>query len=59
MTCIYCYSNKLDIVISGPHYKLVCTECYKFQQFLSAADYKVFMILKEKREKKRSEYIDA
>ena len=59
MICIHCQSPNLEVVESGPHKKLICTDCYAFQQFLSAADYKVFNQLKEKREKKKSECIDA
>jgi len=46
MNCKKCNSEKLEIVKSGPHNKLFCTECLAFQKFLSNADAKTFRHLK-------------
>ena len=51
MKCIKCNSKNLDVVESGPHKKLVCTDCLAFQKFLSKSAYKTFMQLKDKNEK--------
>ena len=42
MKCKKCQSEKLLIVRSGPHKKLVCKDCLGFIKFLSNADVKVF-----------------
>lgn len=47
MKCIGCNSSNLEIVKSGPHNKLVCKDCLKFQMFLSKGDADIFNKLKE------------
>ena len=43
MKCVKCNSEKLTIVKSGPHNKLVCSECLAFQKFLSTKDADTFL----------------
>lgn len=38
MNCKKCNSDNLSIVKSGPHNKLICSECNSFQKFLSKED---------------------
>jgi|WetSurSiteA1Bulk_404760.scaffolds.fasta_scaffold20083_3 hypothetical protein len=52
MQCNRCESKNVDVIESGPHKKLVCQDCYSFIKFLSAAEYKIFLSLKAKREEK-------
>jgi hypothetical protein len=47
MKCIKCGSENLQIVVSGPHQKLVCGDCLAFQKFLSKADAKTFLQLQQ------------
>jgi len=61
MTCKYCHSTDLEILEPD---KLVCQDCGKFQQYLSAADRRTFIYFREKRDeekltKKRSEHTDS
>jgi len=42
MKCKKCNSENLTIVKSGPHQKLVCSDCLAFQKFLSQEDAKTF-----------------
>jgi len=48
MKCIKCESKNLQIVVSGPHKKLVCTDCFAFQKFLSKTEVKTFEQLQNK-----------
>ena len=48
--CVKCGSKNLEVIVSGPHNKLVCADCLAFQKFLSKSDCKVFMALKAKEE---------
>jgi len=41
MTCKYCGSENLAVIIKRPHIKLVCKDCLKFQKFLSKKDFEV------------------
>jgi len=52
MKCKKCGSDNLDVVVSGPHNKLVCKDCLAFQKFLSTEDAKTFEQLKEKEDNK-------
>jgi len=45
MKCIKCQSENLHVIQSGPHYKLVCTDCLTFQKFLSKTEFNVFNAL--------------
>lgn len=38
MKCRKCGSDKLEIVISGPHRKLICSRCLAYQKFLSKSE---------------------
>jgi len=38
MNCKYCESTNLKLIESGPHQKLVCGDCGKFQKFLNKKD---------------------
>jgi late competence protein required for DNA uptake (superfamily II DNA/RNA helicase) len=49
MICNKCKSDKLTIVKSGPHNKLVCKECLSFQKFLSKKDADTFLKIKEQK----------
>lgn len=51
MKCKKCKSEHLVIVPSGPGLKLVCEDCLAYQKFLSQADAKTFMQIKEAKEK--------
>ena len=42
MKCKNCNSTNLEIVESGPHKKLVCVDCLKFQKFLNEKDVDTF-----------------
>ena len=52
MRCNRCESNNVAVLESGPHKKLVCQDCYSFIKFLSAAEYKIYLSLKAKKEEK-------
>lgn len=54
MKCKSCGSDKLEVVTSGPHNKLVCTECLSFVTFLSKAKAKVFKQLAKKKQEEGS-----
>ena len=47
MKCVKCNSSNLEIIKSGPHNKLVCKDCLKFQLFLSKGDANIFNKLKK------------
>jgi len=47
MKCRHCGSTNLKVVESGPHQKLVCGDCLKFQKFLSKAEAKTFLQLQK------------
>ena len=49
MKCHKCGSSNLAVVKSGPHNKLVCTDCLAFQKFLSAGDARTFLQLQTRR----------
>jgi len=51
MKCKNCGSENLTIILSGPHRKLVCADCLAFQKFLSVADARTFLQIKEQKEK--------
>jgi len=53
MKCKKCNSENLELVISGPHYKLICADCLEFQKFLSKTHAKNFVALKRKKEKEK------
>lgn len=42
MNCKKCESTNLQIVKSGPHKKLICSDCLTFQKFLSESEAKTF-----------------
>lgn len=42
MKCKKCSSENLQVVVSGPHNKLICADCFAFQKFLTKADAKTF-----------------
>ncbi len=42
MKCKHCGSSNLNVIKSGPHNKLICEDCLKFQKFLSAKDKEIF-----------------
>ena len=48
MKCKKCSSENLELVISGPHTKLVCADCLAFQKFLTKAEAKTFEQLQNK-----------
>jgi len=48
MKCPKCGSKNLDIVQSGPHSKLICTECLAFVKFLNKVQAESFRQLKTK-----------
>ena len=48
MKCLNCNSSNLEIVKSGPHNKLVCKDCLKFQKFLSVKDTETFNLTNTK-----------
>ncbi len=50
MECAKCQSKNLDVVNSGPHHKLVCTDCFSFVKFLKKGEAKNFIALKQKGE---------
>jgi late competence protein required for DNA uptake (superfamily II DNA/RNA helicase) len=52
MRCNRCESDNVAVLESGPHKKLVCQDCYSFIKFLSAAEYKIFLAIKAKKEEK-------
>jgi len=33
--CPHCESFEADVVLSGPHYKLLCAKCRRFLKFIS------------------------
>ena len=39
MQCKYCQSPNLAVIPTGPHLKLICADCLKFQQFISQKDF--------------------
>ena len=51
MDCPKCSSKNLEIVKSGPHQKLVCSDCMAFVKFMKTADVKTFKQLKDKEKK--------
>jgi len=46
MKCKKCQSENLQIVKSGPHNKLVCSDCLAFQKFLSKSEVVTFQQIK-------------
>jgi len=48
MKCPKCGCKILEIVKSGPHSKLICTECLAFVKFLNKAQAESFRQLKAK-----------
>ena len=42
MKCKKCGSSNLEVVVSGPHNKLICKDCNSFQKFLNAKDKELF-----------------
>lgn len=46
MKCPKCESERLKIIKSGPHNKLVCKDCLAFIKFLGKAEAKTFEQLK-------------
>lgn len=51
MKCPQCGSENLEVISSGPHAKLVCSECYKFVKFLKKSEAGIFSGLKAKKNK--------
>jgi len=47
MKCKKCGSENLQVILSGPHNKLVCNDCLAFQKFLSKPDTTTFMALQK------------
>lgn len=45
MKCKKCHSENLIII--GPKRKLVCNDCLAYQKFLTVADAKTFLQIKE------------
>lgn len=52
MRCKKCGSTRLEVIRSGPHFKLVCGECLEFQKFLKKSQAKDFLKLKELEERR-------
>ena len=46
-TCKKCESKNLDVILSGPHKKLICLECGSFQKFLGKSEYEAFLTKKK------------